>query len=331
MKLENQRSEIPEAALREEIVPKPGAPNKVSDGLQKKFGRLRNFCFFVLLLSLLFFKPLLDLVGLAFASKLHSHILLIPFTFAYLFYLRRDRLTSDSPVSVKASIPTLLLGSVALLLALGHARFSSSASPSDHLALIILAFVCFVSTGGFLILGAKWMRALIFPFAFLIFTVPLPDEIVSRLEIASQLASADAAQALFAVSGTPILRDGMVFQLPGMFIRVAQECSGIRSSLVLFITSLVAAHLFLESPWRRFLLVAFVIPLGILRNGLRIFTIGWLCINYGPQMIESAIHRQGGPFFFSLSLVPLFILLWWLRRQEGRLTPAFRGRSANRP
>ena len=65
--------------------------------------------------------------------------------------------------------------------------------------------------------------------------------------------------------------------------------------------------------------MAFVIPLGILRNGFRILVIGLLCVHVGPQMIDSTIHHQGGPFFFALSLVPLLLLLWWLRRQEQRL------------
>ncbi len=155
-----------------------------------------------------------------------------------------------------------------------------------------------------------------FPFAFLIFLVPLPDELVYWLETASKLASADAANLFFNISGTPLVRDGTVFQLPGIVIEVAQECSGIRSSLVLFITSLLVAHLFLKSPWRRIALVAFVIPLGILRNGFRILVIGLLCVHYGPQMIHSIIHRKGGPVFFMLSLIPLFLFLWWLRRGE---------------
>jgi hypothetical protein len=33
-------------------------------------------------------------------------------------------------------------------------------------------------------------------------------------------------------------------------------------------------------------------------------------------MINSVIHRRGGPFFFAASLIPLFLLLWWLRRGE---------------
>jgi exosortase/archaeosortase family protein len=102
-------------------------------------------------------------------------------------------------------------------------------------------------------------------------------------------------------------------------LQVAKECSGIHSSWVLFITGLLASHLFLRTRWRKIVLVAFVIPLGILRNGFRIFVIGMLCVHIGPYMIGSMIHRQGGPFFFALSLVPLFLLLLWLRRRERRL------------
>ena len=129
-------------------------------------------------------------------------------------------------------------------------------------------------------------------------------------------ASADVAAWFLTVTGTPLLRDSQVFALPGIVLQVAQECSGIRSSWVLFITSLLASHLFIKSPWRRLILVAFVIPLGIVRNGFRILVIGLLCVHIGPQMIDSPIHHQGGPLFFVLSLGPLFALLWWLRRSE---------------
>ena len=178
------------------------------------------------------------------------------------------------------------------------------------------SFICLFAAGGFLFLGRKWMAAAAFPFAFLIFMVPLPDGIVNWLETVSKLASAEAAALLFSIAGTPALRDGTVFQLPGIAIEVAQECSGIRSSWVLFITSLLASYLFLKTPWRRAIVIALVLPLAILRNGFRILVIGLLCVEIGPQMIHSVIHKQGGPLFFALSLVPLFLLLWWLRRGE---------------
>ena len=278
--------------------------------------RFRRFGTFLVVLSCFFFWPLRDLAVLSAGSELHSQILLIPFVFAYLLFIRRGGLPRDSSSSFTWSIPFLVAGAIALVIGFVYPRWSSLVSPNDHLAVTILAFVCFVAAGGFVFLGTAWMRRLAFPFAFLIFLVPLPDKLVYWLETASKLASADAASLFFNISGTPVLRDGTVFQLPGIVIEVAQECSGIRSSLVLFITSLLVAHLFLRSPWRRIALVAFVIPLGIVRNGFRILVIGLLCVHYGPQMIDSSIHRKGGPFFFMLSLIPLFFLLVWLRRGE---------------
>ncbi len=62
-----------------------------------------------------------------------------------------------------------------------------------------------------------------------------------------------------------------------------------------------------------------VIPLAVLRNGFRVFTIGELCVHIGPQMIDSPIHHQGGPLFFILSLVPFLLLLYLLIRSERRV------------
>jgi exosortase/archaeosortase family protein len=104
--------------------------------------------------------------------------------------------------------------------------------------------------------------------------------------------------------------------LPGIALEVGQECSGIRSSLVLFITSLLAGYMFLRTPSRRAILVLAVIPLAILRNGLRIGTIGWLCAHISPDFINSAIHERGGPIFFTLSLIPFGLLLLVLRKGE---------------
>jgi exosortase len=155
-----------------------------------------------------------------------------------------------------------------------------------------------------------------FPLFFLAFMIPLPETAVDFLENASKEASAGVSNWLFLITGTPFLRTGTLFELPGITITVAKECSGIRSSLVLVITSLLAANMFLRTTWRRALLVAAVIPLGLLRNGVRILVISLLCVHIGPEMINSVIHRRGGPVFFALSLVPLFAMLWLFRRQE---------------
>src|SRR5450759_631328 len=268
--------------------------------------RVGGYAGYFVLLTLLFLQPLTRLMSYAARSDLHSHILLVPLITGYLLYIQRGR----PSVAYSSSIAgTVTLGGIGIAALAAGVEWRGSLSINDGLALMALAFVSFVAAGGFLFLGSKWMAAAAFPVAFLIFMVPLPDAAVDWLEKASMLASAETAALYFNVAGTPLVRHGTVFELPGIVLRVAQECSGIHSSWVLFITSLLASHVFLRTRWRRIVLVAFVIPLGILRNGFRILVIGLLCVHVGPHMIDSTIHHQGGPLFFALSLVPLLLLL----------------------
>jgi exosortase len=231
----------------------------------------------------------------------------------YLLYIRRRSLETTYRTSTGGTAIVGAIGLAALAAGLG---WRASMSVNDGLGLMALAYLSIVAAGGFLFLGANWMAAAAFPITFLFFMVPLPDAAVGLLETASVMASADVSAFFFRITGTPLIRDGAVLMLPGIVLEVAQECSGIRSSWVLFITSLLASNLVLKSPWRRIVLVAFVIPLAIVRNGFRILVIGVLCAHIGPHMIDSIIHRRGGPVFFVLSLGPLFLMLAWLRQQE---------------
>jgi exosortase C (VPDSG-CTERM-specific) len=274
-------------------------------------------CFAIVLLAA-FAQPLLALISYAARSQLFSYILLIPFVSAYLLYLRRDQLPKKYAVDLPLAIVSLAGGLGVLGFSYWLDFAGRAPADNDYLALLTLSFLCCLAAGGFFFFGRGWMRAAAFPLAYLIFMVPMPDAMADALETASIYASAEVANLLFHLSGTPFLRAGRIFQLPNITIEVAQECSGIRSSWVLLMTSILAANLFLKTRWRRFAIVAFVIPLAILRNGFRILVIGLLCVNVGPQMIHSLIHRRGGPVFFALSLIPFFVVLWWLRKWDVR-------------
>src|ERR1051325_5116946 len=95
------------------------------------------------------------------------------------------------------------------------------------------------------------MRHLGFPASFLVLMVPFPSALTNWIEMFFQHTSADAASFLFNLTGMPVFREGLVFHLPGIAIEVAKECSGTHSTLVLFITSLLAGHLFLRSRWKK--------------------------------------------------------------------------------
>lgn len=266
---------------------------------------------FVVLLTVAFAVPLARLAAHAAVHDLHSHILLIPAVSAYLLYDRRTTLPPRGRSALGLAGLLAAVGVLALVLA-----WRAALSPNDTLAAFAFAYVCLLAAGGFHFMGGAWMKAALFPVVFLGFLVPLPDAVVDAMERASQYASAEAAAAFYLLAGTPLLRDGLRFELPNITLMVAQECSGIRSSWVLLITSVVAACLFLRSPWRRLALVLFVIPLGVIRNGFRVWVLGELCVRVGPQIIDTPIHHRGGPIFFALSLVPFLLMLWWLRRGE---------------
>jgi len=274
--------------------------------------RFAGWCIYLVILGGAFGLPLREFVTFARQSEVHSYVLLIPFVTAYLLYIHWKQLSRELSSSWGYAFLSAAAGTGALFASLHFTELGQN----DYMSLIALSFVCFVIAGIFLFLGSKWARSAMFPLFFLAFTIPLPEAAVDSLENASKEASAEVANWLFLISGTPALRMGTVFQLPGISIMVAKECSGIRSSLVLVITSLLAANMFLRTTWRRALLVGAVIPLGLLRNGFRILVISLLCVHIGPEMINSPIHRRGGPIFFVASLVPLFVMLWWLRREE---------------
>jgi exosortase C (VPDSG-CTERM-specific) len=281
---------------------KPASTNK----------RFMGWCIYLVILCGAFARPLRELVRYAAHSDVHSYVLLIPFVAAYLIYIRWKDLSRELSSSWGFALLLAATGAGALFASLHFSELGQN----DYMTLTALSFVCFVIAGVFLFFGSKWALSAMFPLFFLAFTIPLPEVAVDSLENASKEASAEVANWLFLISGTPFLRNGTLFQLPGITIAVAKECSGIRSSLVLVITSLLAANMFLRATWRQALLVCAVIPLGLSRNGLRILVISLLCIHIGPEMINSVIHRRGGPFFFAVSLVPLFAMLWLFRRQE---------------
>jgi len=275
---------------------------------------------YLVALTIAFIWPLVRLMTYAAASDIHSHVLLAPLVAGYLLHERRASLPQRGPQAAPEAMSLAVVGAAALAAGLA---WRVSLSLNDHLTFMAVAYVALIAAGGFWFQGSRWMRAAAFPFAFLLFLVPLPDAAVDAIEKGSQFASAEAAAGFYHLAGTPLVRQGLRFELPNITLVVAQECSGIRSSLVLFITSIIAANLFLTSTWRRLALVLLVIPLGIIRNGFRVWVLGELCVRVGPHMLDTAIHHRGGPIFFALSLIPFFLMLWWLRRGE-RQTPTLK-------
>jgi exosortase len=127
------------------------------------------------------------------------------------------------------------------------------------------------------------------------------------------------AALLFRAVGEPVQQDGILLSLPKLDIEVAKECSSIRSSCLLVITTMVLAHLFLRSWWRNLVLILLAIPLSVAKNGLRIFVIAELGTRVDPGFLDGRLHRHGGVVFLGIALGAIVVLLAILHRGETRL------------
>lgn len=264
----------------------------------------------------MFGRSLFDLAKFAYESELYSYILIIPLIIGFLVWEKRKSLSEPRFSSETAPLLIILVGLVMVIGSWIGGGPSNASSRQDHLAWTALAFVIDIVGVIYLFCGRKFLKEVAGPLAFSIFIIPLPTVAEKCLVIWLQNGSAAVAFELFKSWNTPVFYHDLVFQLPTIRIEVAPECSGIRSTVALFLTSFLAAYYFLKKPWKGFVLACTVLPLAMLRNGFRVFTIGELCVYRGPQMIDSYIHHHGGPFFFAISLIPFSILLWALRRTD---------------
>jgi exosortase len=276
-------------------------------------GRTVWFALLVGLTLAAFWAPLSALVRLAFQDEQYSHILLIPPVSAALLILERRRIFSHVETRWGIGLGLLFAGVVFYWVGLRH---SVSASQNNRLGLAIFSMVviwvgCFV-----LCYGTRALRTGLFPVLFLFLIVPIPDFVLDKVISWLLAGSAEVTYALFELVGVPVLRTGPIFSLPGVTIEIAKECSGIRSSLVLLITSFIAGHLYLQSAWTKTLLSLATLPLVIVKNGIRIVTLTLLSVYVDPSFLTGDLHRKGGVVFFLLALVILAPVLWLLQRTE---------------
>jgi exosortase len=276
----------------------------------------RTACF-VLLVGLTvaaFWTPLSMLIRFSFLKEEYSHILLLPLVSAALLVLERRRIFSH--VETRWAVGSGLLVAGVLFYWLGR-RHAAPASQNDQLAIAIFSVLtiwvgCFV-----LCYGLRAFRAGLFPVLFLFLMVPIPDFLLDRVIVWLQVASAEVSYAVFLLVGVPIFRTGFVFELPGVSIEVARECSGIRSSLAMLITSLIAGHLFLRSGWTKAVLALATLPLLVVKNGIRIVSLTLLSIYVDPGFLTGRLHQRGGIVFFLIALIILAPVLRLLQKSEG--------------
>ena len=121
-----------------------------------------------------------------------------------------------------------------------------------------------------------------------------------------------------------MLEDGTQLTIPGLTVEVARECSSIRSSLMLVVTTMVLTQMLLRSAWRKTVVIALAIPLSVAKNGLRIFVLAMLATRVDRSFLTGRLHHEGGVIYFLIALAAICLLIWVARRNEQKQAPDFR-------
>jgi exosortase len=295
------------------IVAESNAPNARR---RKAFFRLHfYFCFFVAVSCLAFWLPIRELIAFSFTYDHGSLIPLIAPLSVFLIYIRRQKIfaVQGNPHSRRTVVATsalLALGLSALLLS-GYQPLKTEKLSFEIVSLVVLWIAGFIFCYG----TESFARAR-FPLLFLLLLVPIPQFVVEKVTFALQLGSYDVAYGLLRVLGVPVLREGFILHLPVIDLEVAKECSGIRSSIALLVTVLVAGECLIRSSWKKLLLVVSAIPVLIIKNGVRIVTIYLLSAYVNPAFLHGWLHTSGGVVFYLLGLGALIPIAVLLRRGE---------------
>ncbi len=149
-------------------------------------------------------------------------------------------------------------------------------------------------------------RALLFPagYALLCFTSYHLIHVTMRLRlVASQL-----AEVLLHGIGIEAVRQGTVIYSAaggGFQFDVADACSGLRSLVVMTALAAPYAYFTLKGAWRQWTLFVLSVPLAMLANTLRIFTLALVAEWIGMKLAMALYHDFSGYLVFIIAIALL--------------------------
>ena len=164
--------------------------------------------------------------------------------------------------------------------------------------------ILFTLIGAILVIyGNKVLKAMAFPLFLLLFMIPIPRIIYTRITFPLQLFASRVAETLLNLINIPVLRDGNVLELASQKLSVVEACSGIRSLLSLSFLSLVYAYFFdPDKPWMKWALLAATIPIASLANAGRV-TITGIISEYRTDLAQGFFHSLEGWLIFIVAMV----------------------------
>jgi exosortase len=166
--------------------------------------------------------------------------------------------------------------------------------------------------GGFTLLaGSAALKRYWFAFFFLIFMVPLPVALYTKIASPLQLMASRVASAFMNASGVPVLCEGNRMTLPGgvqMF--VAEACSGMRQLTGFLALTAAVAYLARRPLWYRAGVVLSAVPIAMTANVARVVLTGYIMYYINPRYASGTYHTLEGLLMLGFGLSMLRLACW---------------------
>ncbi|QBG36333.1 exosortase A [Litorilituus sediminis] len=164
----------------------------------------------------------------------------------------------------------------------------------------ICSLICLI----WLLLGNQLAWRYKFPLAYLIFAVPMGENLIPWL----QDVTAWFTVAFLKINGIPVFRDGLYIQVPTGMFEVAVACSGIRYLIASIAVGTLYAYLTYSKTYKQVLFILFAIVLPILANGIRAYGIVAIAYYSDMEYATGADHLVYGWVFFGF----VIMIMFWL-------------------
>lgn len=160
------------------------------------------------------------------------------------------------------------------------------------------------------------------PFVLFALSIPLPEILLNRIALPLQFLASKIGASLLAWRQIPVLLTGNVIRIPHHELFVAEACSGLRSLTALISLGVLLGALVLRHPISRLFLLAAVIPVAIVLNGVRVFLTGFLVYFIDPALGEGFMHKTEGMAVFIVAFAIIGALAFGVGALEQRALPA---------
>jgi exosortase A len=156
--------------------------------------------------------------------------------------------------------------------------------------------------------GFALFREILFILLFLLFMIPVPDQIYSAMTTPLQLVVSQISVWFVMLFGLPIFREGNVIHLPEHTLEMVQACSGLRSLMSLLTLSVIISYFTLRSNWLRLFLLFSAIPAAIIVNIIRVMIMILAFYYFDLDLTQGTVHTIFGTIVFTLAIALVFLI-----------------------